>query len=92
MEREELKYEMQEGYVISGESCMTTTYRISYAGRHFASGVESISSAIKLIARNMEKDQYWPGVFYANDHGNVDVLAIFRRGKGYSYRILESWV
>jgi hypothetical protein len=45
-------------------------------------------SECRQLRRQFAKDNYWPNVFYVNDHGNVDLLAIGYNGA----KIVKSWV
>ena len=91
MEASDFEFEMAEGYVIGDAGPHGSLYGVSRGGRYVGEFPE-MSDVIKWIAADMNKSRYWPGVFYVNDHGNVSLLSIFRRGRGYSYRTVESWV
>jgi hypothetical protein len=92
MEYEDIKYAAEEGYVIQDEPGWNKTGYEIYYQRKFLGGTETFSAAVKSVAVHMDREKYWPDVLYVNERGNTDVLSIFRRGKGYSYRTVQSWV
>jgi len=47
---------------------------------------------LKAIMDEMKRVNYYPNVFYVNERGNVDLLSIRKRGRGYISEIVESWV
>lgn len=65
-------------------------------GGYFCAQVGSntdFDQLIQEISDHMEREQFWPNVFYINDHGNTDVLSIKRNGNGIAtYETIESWV
>jgi len=63
--------EMREGYVIS--DAKRGGYDVSHEGKsigHFADK----DAALDDISERMEKDKFFPNIYYVNDHGNVDLL------------------
>lgn len=88
----DLRSEMQEGFVINDKR----GYSVSLSGRHIGSFSE-MNGALKCVVERMEKDHYWPNVFYVNDHGNADLIALkpkIVKGKiiKVDYKVLRSWV
>ena len=54
--------------------------------------VSSFDNMIQKISDNMEFKQFWPNVWFINDHGNTNLLALRRRGKKCTSKIVQSWV
>ena len=44
------------------------------------------------IAKDMEKNQFFPSVWFINDHGNVDLLGMDMKDNDLTFRVIESWV
>jgi hypothetical protein len=58
---------------------------------------DDFDKALLFIAQNMEDGKYWPDVYFINDHGNVDLLALRPKTiKGkvikVTYKTVKSWV
>jgi hypothetical protein len=58
---------------------------------------DDFDKALLFVAQNMEDGKYWPDVYFINDHGNVDLLAIKPKTiKGrvikVTHKIVKSWV
>jgi hypothetical protein len=89
-----LQGEMETGVVIG--DARGGGYDVAFEGRHLAH-VGSMKAALIRAVERMEKMQYWPNVFYVNDHGNVSLLAyrpaVFG-GKvvAVKYKTVRSWV
>ncbi len=76
----DIQSEMEDGYVISDRR--RGGYSVSEGGEHLDDFLEW-DDAITFIADSMEHDKFWPNVFYVNDHGNVDLLALkYKTRKG----------
>ncbi len=63
--------EMHEGYVI--QDSRRGGYDVAQSNKlvgHYADTDE----AIKAIIKRMEKEKFFPNIYYVNDHGNVDLL------------------
>jgi len=86
----DLQYEMQEGLIIQ-DAYRRVGYDLFQYGKRIAYA-SNWKDAIKAAMLYMNKSHYWPNVFYVNERGNVDLLVISRRGRGYTSKILESWV
>lgn len=88
----DLKSEMESGIVISEARLGSSGYSLSadskYVG-YFGSFADTLRAAVAW----MNKNNYWPNVFYVNDHGNVDLLSV-RVGKSgrITSRTVQSWV
>jgi hypothetical protein len=90
----DLQGELREGAVI--QDARGGGYAVSFSGK-YVDRTEDFKKALLIILKKMDKDKYFPNVFYVNDHGNVDLLAVtpkMVKGKiiGASYKILQSWV
>lgn len=89
------KEEMRTGIVIKDR--VRGGYDVSAEGR-FVAHYDDWDKTIRAIAVQMEKEQYWPNVFFVNDHGNVDWLNIqYKSNKGRVFgkvtsKIIRSWV
>ena len=88
MEYEELRDEMAEGYVIGDTGPLGSLTGVSRAGK-FMGDFNSMTEAVRWIYKDMNAKKYWPNVFYVNDHGNVELLRIYKNGR---YRYIEGWV
>jgi hypothetical protein len=90
----DLQSELQEGAAI--QDARGGGYDVSFSGR-YVDHAREFSEALLIVLQKMDKDKYYPNVFYVNDRGNVDLLAVkpkMRKGKivGASYKTLQSWV
>ena len=47
---------------------------------------------MQAIARDMEKNRFFPNVWLINDHGNVDLLAFDVKDNDLTFRVVKSWV
>lgn len=63
--------EMREGYTISDGR--EGGYDVSHEGKHFGD-FDSIEDAISEIEVQMKRDNFYPNIYYVNDHGNIDLL------------------
>jgi len=86
----DLKQEMADGYVISD---VRGGYSVVGSGKYLGKFFD-LKVALRISARDMEKHQYFPNVFYVNDHGNVDQLAfrVTKFGHVSGPKIIRSWV
>ena len=90
----DLQGEMESGLVIS--DTRHGHYDIVLEGKHVETA-GSMEEAILSALLFMEKNQYWPNVFYVNERGNTDLLVITpkkRKDKiiGATSSIVASWV
>lgn len=88
----DLSSEMESGAVISQSvRSLYSRYSLAFNGRRvreFSSFEEAASAAVNI----MDQQQYWPNMFFVNDHGNVSLLG-FKVVKGHvKTRELQSWV
>lgn len=74
--------EMYESYVIRDRPGRSG-YEADVEGRGVAEGY--MQHILSEIRRDMERNQYFPNIYYINERGNVDLLNV--NGK-----ILKSWV
>ena len=72
-----------DDYVISDDR---SGYWVNVLGKDFG----DFNHAISAIVADMSRQQYYPNVWYINDHGNVDLLAIDKDTLKVS--IVESYV
>jgi hypothetical protein len=63
--------EMAQGYVIS--DARGGGYNVTHEHQHFEH-YRSIENAIEEINDEMEREKFYPNIYYVNDHGNVDLL------------------
>jgi len=57
----------------------------------------SMEEALKNALEVLEREKYFPNIFYVNDHGNVELLSVRakkRAGKivGVSWKVIRGWV
>jgi hypothetical protein len=83
-----LKEEMNEGIFIQDNA---PRFEALYHGKIIVYTF-TYPALLKEISLWMKKSNYYPNLFYVNDHGNVDLLSLRRRGKGYTTSIIASWV
>lgn len=62
--------EMREGYVISDARGGVT---VAHSGKHLGS-YDDTDEALEAIAKHMKSSNFYPNIYYVNDHGNVDLL------------------
>jgi hypothetical protein len=74
---------VDDDYVISDDR---SGYWVSVLDKNF----DDFNHAISAIVADMIRQQYYPNVWYINDHGNVDLLAIDKDALKVS--IVESYV
>ena len=63
--------ESGDAYVITAAGHLGSSYAVNKLSGRFS----EVSDAIKAIVRDMRAGQYFPSVYYVNDHGNIDVIA-----------------
>jgi len=63
--------EMAQGYVIS--DARGGGYNVTHEHQHF-DHYRSIENALEEINDEMEREKFYPNIYYVNDHGNVDLL------------------
>jgi hypothetical protein len=63
--------EMREGYVI--HDARKGGYTVAHDGRHFGS-YDDMDAALSDIKEHMERDNFYPNIYYVNERGNVDLL------------------
>jgi hypothetical protein len=90
----DLEAEVETGLVI-GDS-RGGGYRVTLDGKYVDSSGD-FDEALTIGLAAMEHAKYYPNVFYVNERGNIDLLAVSpktRKGKivGASYETLHSWV
>jgi hypothetical protein len=78
----ELHQEMEDGIVI--REARGGGYRVTASGRTIDEA-DTMRGALSIARRWSERNNYYPNIFFVNDHGNVDLLS--SRG-----RVFESWV
>lgn len=63
-----------EDYIISDAGRLGGNYAVSeYEGRHLGE-FEEWDEAIAFIKSKMEKDQFYPDVWYVDDHGGIELV------------------
>ena len=73
----DIESEMEDGYVISDSGPLGSRYYVDRLRREFS----SMDSAVKAIAADMQREQYWPKVF--RREGRIFIAApIFDRFTG----------
>jgi hypothetical protein len=78
----------EEGYVISDTGRLGSLYSVNRLSGTF----REFRDAIKAIVADMNRQQYWPSVYYVDDHGNVDTIAIRIGKRGITYKTVRSRV
>lgn len=85
----DLQSEMEQGYIIG--SPIHGGYSLSREGKHIADFRE-YDDVLAFIVEDMERQRFWPNVFFVNDHGNVDLLQLRVKKGVVEERVLQSWV
>ena len=80
--------ESGDAYVISDAGRLGSEYEVNKLSGRFP----DFSDAIRAIARDMETGRYWPGVYYVNDHGNIDVIALRIGKRRVTWKTVASYV
>jgi hypothetical protein len=62
---------MQSGFVISDSR--NGGYDVVSEHKHFGH-YEDMDEALEAIEAEMKRSNFYPNVYYVNDHGNVDLL------------------
>lgn len=57
------------------------SYQVSMDGRYLGEE-ETMTDALCLLDRIMERDCYWPNIYLINERGNVDHIVITRESVG----------
>jgi hypothetical protein len=53
----------------------------------------TLDECLIAIHADMEASQFWPDIYFINDHGNTDLLSVeFQPDGDHSVDIVESWV
>ena len=77
---------LDDDYVISDSKCE------NYYCRQVGDFAE-YSDLLAAIRFDMDQRQYWPNVWYINDHGNTDLLRLIEKEDGtMDSEIVQSWV
>lgn len=89
----DLESEVETGLVISDAR---GGYRVTLDGK-YVDNARDFDDALLLGLEAMERAKYYPNVFYVNERGNIDLLAVrprTRKGKivGASHEIIHGWV
>lgn len=63
--------EMIEGYVIS--DARGGGYTVMHSHKHVGN-YRSVDAAVDAINSKMEREKFFPNIYYVNDHGNIDLL------------------
>lgn len=77
--------ELYESYVISDSGPLGSLLSVHNEGKCLCDQWNDWDEVISAITKDMDEQNYWPGIYYVNDHGNLDIL-------DYSGNILQSWV
>jgi hypothetical protein len=59
-------------------------YAVSQYGKMLFE-TKTIRKALKKIRKHMEQAQWWPSIYYVNDHGNIELL-------DYEGNVIKGWV
>jgi hypothetical protein len=63
--------EMQSGFVISDSR--NGGYEVAHEHKHIGH-YEDMDDALEAIEAEMKRSNFYPNIYYVNDHGNVDLL------------------
>lgn len=91
----DLKAEMEDALVI--QDARRGGYSLSFGGR-YVDDFDDFDRALVAGVQMMHAQNYFPNIFYVNDHGNVELLRITkerkRKGKvvGVEYEYVRGWV
>ena len=76
-EQEEQAEAPEDGdYTISDTGPLGSLYGVGIVQGAFLGTFKEWDEAIEAIKAKMEKDQYWPSVWYESDHGNVSSVSL----------------
>ncbi len=67
----------EEDYVISSAGRLGGQTQVSQVGGKVLGTVTEYDDAIRLISKDMEKNQFWPNVWTVSDHGNASLVTDF---------------
>jgi hypothetical protein len=51
-------------------------YDVHVGGRKGSAHYPSMDAALSYIRAHMEREQFWPDIYYVNDHGNIDLIDV----------------
>ena len=63
--------EMHEGYVI--QDARGGGYEVAHEGK-LVDTYDDMDEALSAINEDMERQQFWPNIYYVNERGNIDLL------------------
>lgn len=61
-----------EDFTISNSGSLGSRYSVSVAEGCSLGQFDSLEEAETAIRERMNRDQFWPSVWFINDHGNID--------------------
>jgi hypothetical protein len=65
-------------YVVSDCGPLGAYYSVSeYEGKHLGT-FRSRKAVCRFIRERMDNEQFWPNMFYVNDHGNIMQVSLKR--------------
>jgi|GEM_PF-5071187 len=86
----ELGIDWESDYVIY--SCRAyTRFTGGYNCRQVGQFAE-YDEMLAAIREDMNREQFWPNVWYVNDHGNTDLLRLVDKDGVMDSEIVQSWV
>jgi len=77
-----------DDYVITVGGQLGGTYECAKIG--FSS--PEMHEMMHAIAKDMEKNKFFPDIWFVNDHGNTDLLALDIKDDDLTFRVVQSWV
>jgi hypothetical protein len=71
---------MEDGYVISLDGPLYSLYNV-YNGERWADRSKlktfaELSDALAAVKADMREQQYWPDVWYLDDHGGIEPVSL----------------
>ena len=74
----QIEYTIEDGDYIISSNGFEDTLRV-YNGRVLADVTEwTESDIVHFIRDKMDKENYWPNVWYVSDHGNINLLRLYK--------------
>lgn len=68
-----------DDYILSGCGPLGPMTRVTQSGNCLYEGDQD--GAERFILEHMETSQYWPSVWYVNDHGNISQVFLCEKGE-----------
>ena len=67
------EHDLQESYTISVTGPLGSLLSAYIEGRCVCEDSNDMDEVMEQIRDDMAKQNYWPNIYYINDHGNIDL-------------------